>query len=75
MAKHFGCARHVYNWGLAEKKKHYETTGKGLSKRQLQVEDRSFSAQIEVMQWLWPQAGRHALVSQGMAMSILSSDK
>jgi putative transposase len=36
MNQHFGCARHVYNWGLAEKKKHYEETGQGLSKRELQ---------------------------------------
>ena len=35
-AKHFGCVRHVYNWGLAEKDKHYKATGKSLSKTQLQ---------------------------------------
>ena len=36
MNQHFGCARHVYNWGLNEKNKHYEATGKSLSKRALQ---------------------------------------
>ncbi len=36
IAKHFGCARHVYNWALSEKDKHYKETGKSLSKRQLQ---------------------------------------
>jgi putative transposase len=36
LAQHFGCARHVYNWALAEKKRHYEQTGKSLSRRQLQ---------------------------------------
>ena len=36
IAKHFGCARFVYNWALSEKDKHYKETGKSLSKRQLQ---------------------------------------
>lgn len=31
-AQHFGHCRYVYNWGLDEKKKHYEETGKYLSK-------------------------------------------
>ena len=34
--QHFGQARHVYNWALAEKKKHLEETGKSLSKREIQ---------------------------------------
>ena len=34
--KHFGCARHIYNWALAEKDKHYKETGKSLSKSELQ---------------------------------------
>lgn len=37
MNKHFGCVRHVYNWGLALKNKHYEETGKSLSKSQVQA--------------------------------------
>jgi len=36
LAQHFGCARHIYNWALGEKKAHYELTGKSLSRRQLQ---------------------------------------
>ncbi|MGI2029558.1 helix-turn-helix domain-containing protein [Endozoicomonas acroporae] len=24
LAKHFACIRHVYNWVLAEKEKHYQ---------------------------------------------------
>ena len=36
LACHFGCARHVYNWALAAKDKHYQDTGKSLSKRTLQ---------------------------------------
>lgn len=35
-ACHFGCARHVYNWALAAKDKHYQETGKSLSKRAIQ---------------------------------------
>lgn len=35
-SKHFGCVRHVYNWGLTLKQEHYEATGKNLSKRALQ---------------------------------------
>lgn len=37
MNKHFGCVRHVYNWGLALKIKHYEETGKSITKSQLQA--------------------------------------
>lgn len=33
---HFGCARHVYNWALKLKDKHYQETGKSLSKRAIQ---------------------------------------
>ena len=36
IAKHFGCARHIYNWALSEKKKHYEDTKQNLSKLELQ---------------------------------------
>jgi putative transposase len=36
LAKHFGCVRHVYNWALSEKQKHYKETSKSLSKTQLQ---------------------------------------
>lgn len=36
LEKHFGCARHVYNWALSEKEKHYKETGKSLSKRAIQ---------------------------------------
>ena len=28
LSKHFGCARFIYNWGLAKKKEEYENTGK-----------------------------------------------
>lgn len=36
LACHFGCARHVYNWALEAKDKHYKETGKSLSKRAIQ---------------------------------------
>lgn len=36
MEKHFGCARFVYNWGLATQQAHYKAHGKSLSKRKLQ---------------------------------------
>lgn len=36
IARHFGCARFVYNWALSEKDKHYKETGKSLPKRQIQ---------------------------------------
>ena len=36
MAKHFGCARYIYNWALNLKQVHYQETGKSLSKRVLQ---------------------------------------
>lgn len=36
LARHFGCARHVYNWALTVKDKYYRETGKSLSKRAIQ---------------------------------------
>jgi len=38
LAQHFGCARWVYNWGLAKKKQYYEEHQKSISKRHLQDE-------------------------------------
>jgi len=35
-AKHFGCARYVYNWVLSQRKDHYEKTKKTLPKKELQ---------------------------------------
>lgn len=34
LEKHFGCARHVYNWALDERQKSYAETGKSLPMRQ-----------------------------------------
>ena len=48
--KHFGCARHVYNWALSEKDKHYKETEKSLSKRQLQ--DRLVASKKDGKEWL-----------------------
>ena len=48
--KHFGCSRHVYNWALAEKDRHYKETGKSLSKRQLQ--DRLVASKKDDKGWL-----------------------
>ncbi|WOG29035.1 RNA-guided endonuclease TnpB family protein [Endozoicomonas sp. 8E] len=50
IAKHFGCSRHVYNWALSEKDKHYKETGKSLSKRQLQ--DRLVASKKDDKEWL-----------------------
>ena len=50
IAKHFGCSRHIYNWALSEKDKHYKETGKSLSKRQLQ--DRIVASKKDDKEWL-----------------------
>ena len=50
IAKHFGCSRHVYNWALSEKDKHYKKTGKTLSKRHLQ--DRIVASKKDDKEWL-----------------------
>ena len=36
LKQHFGCARFVYNWALAEKDRAYKATGEKLSKRDIQ---------------------------------------
>ena len=50
IAKHFGCSRHIYNWALSEKDKHYKETGKNLSRRQLQ--DRIVASKKDDKEWL-----------------------
>ena len=50
IAKHFGCSRHVYNWALSEKDKHYKETGKSLSSRRLQ--DRLVASKKDDKDWL-----------------------
>lgn len=37
MNKHFGCVRHVFNWALELKDRHYKETQKSLSKSELQT--------------------------------------
>ena len=51
MGKHFGCVRYLYNWGLAKKTEAYQTTGKSLSRFDL---DKQLTAlkQQEETQWL-----------------------
>lgn len=49
-AKHFGCVRHVYNWGLTLKQHHYESSGKHLSKRA--VQDLMVLSKKEDFPWL-----------------------
>ena len=49
-SKHFGCVRHVYNWGLMLKQEHDEATGKNLSKRALQ--DLMVLSKKEEFPWL-----------------------
>ena len=36
LAHHFGCARWVYNWALAQTKEYYEAEKKTLPRRELQ---------------------------------------
>ncbi|WP_197538946.1 helix-turn-helix domain-containing protein [Nitrosococcus oceani] len=36
MNKHFGCVRHIFNWALELKDKHYKGTQKSLSKSEIQ---------------------------------------
>lgn len=50
LEQHFGHTRHIYNWALSEKKKHYEETGKSLSKRELQ--DRMVASKKSEKPWL-----------------------
>lgn len=50
LACHFGCARHVYNWALTVKDKHYQETGKNLSKRAIQ--DAMVSSKKTEFPWL-----------------------
>lgn len=50
IARHFGCARFVYNWALSEKDKHYKETGKSLSKRMIQ--DLLVASKKADKQWL-----------------------
>ena len=66
MDKHFGCVRHVYNWGLALKKEHYEETGKSLSKDK--VQDLMVQSKKEDKPWL------KEVNSQSLLASLLNLD-
>lgn len=66
LAKHFGCVRHVYNWALAEKEKHYKETGKSLSKRQLQ--DLLVASKKDDKEWL------NEVNSQSLLASLVHLD-
>ena len=66
IAKHFGCVRHVFNWGLAEKKSHYEQTQKNLSRSELQK--RIVKAKKNDKPWL------KEVNSQSLLASLLNLD-
>lgn len=67
LAKHFGCARFVYNWALSEKKKHDEASGKSLSKRALQ--DALVASKKADKDWL------NEVNSQSLLASLNNLDK
>ena len=66
MGKHFGCARHVYNWALNLKQAHYQETGKSLSKRALQ--DLLVTSKKTDKPWL------NEVNSQSLLASLLNLD-
>ena len=51
MGKHFGCARFLYNWGLAKKTEACQTTGKTLSRFELDKQLTALKQQPET-EWL-----------------------
>lgn len=51
LGKHFGCARFLYNWGLAKKTEAYQTTGKTLSRFELDKQLTALKQQPETA-WL-----------------------
>lgn len=65
-ARHFGCARYVYNWVIAQRKTHYEKTGKVLSKRTLQ--DKLVHEEKSTYPWLSEVNSQSLLASLGHAV-------
>ena len=51
IAKHFGCVRYIYNWAIAKRIKHYESTKKILSRFELCAEIPKLKADKETA-WL-----------------------
>jgi len=51
LGKHFGCARYLFNWGLAKKTEAYQTTGKSLSRFDLDKQLTALKQQPET-EWL-----------------------
>lgn len=51
LGKHFGCARFLFNWGLAKKTEAYQTTGKSLSRFDLDKQLTALKQQPET-EWL-----------------------
>ena len=63
LSRHFGCARHVYNWALTAKDNHYRETGKNLSKRAIQ--DAMVSSKRTEFPWLCDVNSQSLLASLG----------
>lgn len=68
IAKHFGCHRWVYNWGLAKKIEVYKTTGKSISRFDLQKELPELKIQ-EDYKWL------SEVTAQSLQISLDHLDK
>ena len=51
LGKHFGCVRFLYNWGLAKKTEAYQTTGKTISRFDLNKQLTALKQQPET-EWL-----------------------
>lgn len=67
LAKHFGCARFIYNWGLNLKITHYKQTKKSISKNSIIKEITKLKQQAETS-WL------QEVNSQSLQQSILNLD-
>ena len=67
LEKHFGCARHIYNWALAERQRHFDETGKTLARHVLQ--DRIVADKKSDRPWL------AEVNSQSLLASLLNLDE
>lgn len=70
LAQHFGCARYVYNWAIAQRKDHYEATKETLSKRDLQ--DKLVHEEKQAKPWLRDVNSQSLLAALGHATMAYS---
>jgi putative transposase len=75
MEKHFGACRYIYNYGLSEKIRSYQETGKGRSRFDIQSDLPTMKKEKEWLKEINAQSLQHSLESLDKAFTNFFKDK